>query len=80
MTTTISGNAKWDSCWRQACYLSKYIYKDPDVGFTTYYPEKMTEVEKNWDIWSEKNDHSKTGLVARLHKVKGWDPTAKSYD
>jgi len=74
MSSTVKGEAKWDTCWRQACYLSKYIYKDPNLGFTTLYPEKMTEVEQNWEVWDNKEVVDDSGLVARLFKLKDWDP------
>ncbi|SIT09342.1 hypothetical protein [Paracoccus saliphilus] len=76
MSSTHPGDAKWNSCWRQAAYLCKHIYKNPapDGGFKTFYPNKMTEVEQNWETWEEENQQSGTGLVARLYKVKSWDP------
>ena len=51
MSSTQPGSAKWTSCWRQACYLCKHIYKDPPGagGFQTFYPEKTAEVDRNWD-------------------------------
>lgn len=76
MGTTVAGYVKWESCWRQAAYLSKYIYKDPPGadGFKTEFPEKMAEVEKNWEMWDEQNEQSRSGLVTRLFKLKKWDP------
>lgn len=76
MATTIAGNAKWETCWRQACYLAKYIYKHPPGpgGFKTEFPDKMAEVEKTWAVWAEKDDQSRSGLVVRLFKLKAWNP------
>ena len=78
MSTDIHGQAKWDTCWRQACYLAKHIYKNPPGpdGFKTHYPEKMAEVERFWEQWgnAEQNNQAGSGLVARLFKLKAWDP------
>lgn len=79
MTSTVAGQAKWQTCWRQACYLSKYIYKFPPGpgGFQTQYPDKMAQVEQNWAMWAEQNDQAGSGLVARLFKLKNWDPATQ---
>src|SRR5690606_3635593 len=78
--TIIHGKAKWKTCWRHACYLSKYIYKEPPspTGFHTQFPEKMAQIEEHWDVWDELVDQSDSGLVARLFKVKGYDPASKT--
>ncbi|MGV1832676.1 hypothetical protein ACQZ6Z_25230 [Agrobacterium vitis] len=78
--TVVSGQAKWQTCWRQACYLAKYIYKNPSPsdGFHTQYPEKMAEVERNWEKWDELVQQGESGLVARLFKVKGYGPNSKT--
>jgi len=80
MSSTIAGNAKWDGCWRQASYLCKYICKNPPVPdvFKTDYPDKMAEVERLWAVWDEQNDQNDSGLVARLFKLKTWDPGKKN--
>lgn len=77
MSTTSAGNAKWNTCWRQAAYLSKYIYKDPPGpgGFQTHYPDKMAEIEQNWQYWLSLNNQNSSGLVTRLFKLKAWDPS-----
>ncbi|MCF1437052.1 hypothetical protein GOZ97_23970 [Agrobacterium vitis] len=78
--TEIKGKASWKTCWRHACYLSKYIYKDPPPpnGFHTQFPEKMADVETHWEKWDEFVDQTGSGLVARLFKVKGYDPNSKT--
>lgn len=78
--TEVNGKASWKTCWRYACYLCKYIYKDPPppAGFHTQFPQKMVEVEKHWEKWDELVDQAGTGLVARLFKVKGYNPNSKS--
>lgn len=76
MTTTIAGNAKWESCWRQAAYLSALMYKDPPPPggtFNTQYPDRISEAEAHWEEWDKVDEHVSTGLVGRLYKVKGWD-------
>ena len=80
MTSTILGDAKWKTCWKQASYLSKYIYKHPPGpgGFKTEYPDKMAKVEELWAVWAEQNDQASSGLVARLFKLKAWDPNKKN--
>lgn len=80
MTSTVLGDAKWKTCWKQSCYLSKYIYKYPPGpgGFKTEYPEKMAKVEELWAVWDEENNQDASGLVARLFKVKTWDPAKKN--
>lgn len=80
MTSTVLGDAKWKTCWKQASYLSKYIYKHPPGpgGFKTEYPDKMTKVEENWAVWAEQNNQDASGLVARLFKLKTWDPAKKN--
>ena len=78
--TTISGRAKWQTCWLRACYLSKYIYKFPPPleGFQTQYEEKMDLIEEHWDMWDERVEQEKSGFVARLYKLKSYDPSVKS--
>ncbi len=78
--TEVKGNAKWKTCWRYACYLSKYIYKNPPPpnGFHTQFPEKMADVDKHWEKWDELVNQAGSGLVARLFKVKGYDPNSKT--
>ncbi len=78
--TIIRGNSKWKTCWRHACYLSKYVYKEPPSpdGFHTQFPEKMAEIEENWEKWDELVEQENSGLVARLFKVKGYDPSSKT--
>ncbi|MCF1461742.1 hypothetical protein FS827_10430 [Agrobacterium vitis] len=78
--TEVRGDAKWKTCWRHACYLAKYIYKDPAPagGFHTQFPEKIAEVERYWEKWDELVQQGASGLVARLFKVKGYDPNSKT--
>lgn len=76
MSTTIAGNAKWDTCWRQAAYLSALMYKDPPPPggtFNTQYPDRILQTEAHWEEWDKVDEHKSTGLVGRLYKVKGWD-------
>ncbi|MDO5680271.1 MAG: hypothetical protein Q4G54_08090 [Pelistega sp.] len=79
-STIIHGRAEWKTCWRYACYLSKYIYKDPPSpeGFQTRFPEQMALVEKHWEKWDELVNQAESGLVARLFKTQGYDPSIKS--
>nr|WP_272212556.1 hypothetical protein [Marinicella sp. W31]MDC2878473.1 hypothetical protein [Marinicella sp. W31] len=79
-TTVIHGRAHWRPCWRQACYLSKYVYKDPPPsgGFHTVFEKEMAEVDKRWETWDSLNLQTDSGLVARLFKVKGYDPDKKT--
>lgn len=76
MSVGARGEVKWETCWRQAAYLCKYIYSDPPGpdGFHTHYPEKMAEIEQLWEEWSDRDKQSESGLVARLFKLKNWDP------
>lgn len=78
--TLIRGKAKWRTCWLHACYLSKYIYKEPPspTGFHTQFPEKMVQIEDHWETWSELVEQSDSGVVARLFKVKNHDPSSKT--
>lgn len=80
MSSTHPGSAKWTTCWRQASYLCKHIYKDPPgpAGFQTFYPDKMAEIERNWETWDLLNNQAASGLVARFYKVKSWNPADKS--
>ncbi len=75
MTCDIHGDAKWETCWRQAMYMAKYIYADPPPkdGFHTQYPDRMQEIEANWDEWDKIDEHATTGLVGKLFKLKNWD-------
>lgn len=80
-TTAVHGRATWKPCWRRACYLSKFIYKDPkpEKGFHTVFEKEMAEVDKRWEPWGDGlNKQQKSGLVARLYKVKGYDPDKKA--
>ncbi|MCD1635395.1 hypothetical protein K7H91_16625 [Martelella mediterranea] len=79
-TTAVHGRATWKPCWRQACYLSKFIYKDPPPsgGFHTVFEKEMAKVDKHWEPWDNLNHRQKSGLVARLYKVKGYDPDKKT--
>ncbi len=78
-TTQIKGNARWESCWRHACYLAQYIYSDPAPtgGFSSKFPEKIAEVQQHWEKWQEKVNQEGSGFVARLFKLKTWDPESK---
>lgn len=80
MSSTHPGNAKWTTCWRQASYLCKHVYKDPAPpnGFKTFFPEKMAEIERNWETWDQLDNQAKSGLVARFYKVKSWNPADKA--
>ena len=80
MSSTVCGNAAWETCWREAAYLAKYIYKDPPgaEGFHTYYPAYMQQAERNWEVWDEENNQQGSGLVARLYKLRSWDPGLQS--
>ena len=80
MSSTVCGNAAWETCWREAAYLAKYIYKDPPgaEGFHTYYPAYMQQAERNWEVWDEENKQQGSGLVARLYKLRSWDPGMQS--
>ncbi len=75
-TTEIKGNAKWNTCWRHACYLAQYIYKIPDLGFSTQYPEKIEEVERFWEKWDVNDQNSGSGMVGALFRLKNWDPSS----
>lgn len=75
--TVVHGNAPWQSCRRQAGYLAMHVYKrppPPGSGFSTAYPERVAEVERLWEDWDVLDDHSGSGLVARLYKLKDYDP------
>lgn len=74
----ISGSSQWESCWRQACYIAQHIYSDPAPpgGFTTQWPDKIAEVDRNWEEWDALNEQAGSGFVGRLFKVRGWDPDA----
>jgi hypothetical protein len=80
MSSTVAGNAPWETCWREASYLSKYIYKDPPgaEGFHSYYPAYMRQAERNWEVWDEANNQQGSGLVARLYKLRSLDPGLQS--
>jgi len=76
--TVVHNSAPWQTCRRHAGYLSMYIYKDPPPpgsGFSTKHPDRVQEVEKHWEQWDEENNHSGSGLVARLYKLKTWEPS-----
>ncbi|MCC5973394.1 MAG: hypothetical protein JJT81_05010 [Rubellimicrobium sp.] len=77
-TLGISGSSQWESCWRQACYMAQHVYSDPAPpgGFSTQWPDKIAEVDRNWEEWNELDEQSGSGFVARLFKVRGWDPDA----
>ena len=74
--TVISGKAKWQTCWRHACYLSKNIYKDPppSEGFQTQFQDEINEIEKEWVKWDEFIDQKNSGLVVRHYKKKDYEP------
>lgn len=78
--THVTGKADPKNCKQQACYLCQLIYKNPPPthGFSTLFPDKITQADKNWEPWAELNDQVKTGLVARLYKVKGYDPDSST--
>lgn len=75
-STVIRGNAKWKTCWRQAAYMAMHIYSDPPPpgGFRTAWPEKKAEIDRHWGVWDELDAQSDYGLVARLFKLKRWEP------
>ena len=33
-------------------------------------------MEQRWEQWDEQNNHSGSGLVARLYKLKTWHPAS----
>jgi len=75
-TTVIHGNNSWETCYRHACYLAKYIYSQRNnPKFYSEYPEKMKEVEENWQEWDFLEDNS--GLMGALYKQKNDDPESK---
>ncbi|MGV0819768.1 hypothetical protein [Martelella sp. AMO21009] len=78
--THVTGKADPKNCKRQACYLCQLIYKDPPpkLGFTTLFPDKIAQADKNWEEWAKRDQQTKTGLVARLYKVKGYDPDSST--
>jgi hypothetical protein len=76
MASTAKGDAKWATCWRQACYLAKHVYKKPPGpdGFSTAFPAEMAEVERSWEEWDEVDEQDRSGLVMRLYRRTDWDP------
>lgn len=75
--TVVHGNAPWDTCRRHAGYLAMHVYKHPPppgVGFSTRYPDRVAEVEEHWEDWEVLDNHDGSGLVARLYKLKSYDP------
>lgn len=75
--TVVHGNAPWDTCRRHAGYLAMHVYKrppPPGTGFSTRYPDRVAEVERHWEDWEVRDNHNESGLVARLYKLKAYDP------
>lgn len=87
LTTVIRGGTKWNTCWRTACYLSKHIYKEPPppAGFHTQFLDEMNKVMEHWEEWDKNEtqekeeliDQDESGLVARLYRPKGYDPSSE---
>ena len=76
LPSSIAGEGPWESCWRHACYMSLHVYSDPpgDEGFSTAWPDKVSEVDAHWEEWDDLDQQGGNGLVARLFKAKNWNP------
>lgn len=74
--TVVHGNAPWQTCRRHAAYLASHVYKrpPPEGGYSTKYPERIAEVEAYWEDWHVFDNHAESGMVARLYKLKSFDP------
>ncbi len=61
-----------------------HVYYDPEVQPShpppghaqteAYLAQRRARVDQNWEEWDDLDEHSSTGLVARLFKLKTWDP------
>lgn len=74
--TIVHGNSPWQTCRRHAGYLASHVYKrpPPEGGYNTKYPERIADVETHWEDWEVFDNHAESGMVARLYKLKAFDP------
>lgn len=84
-TSLVCGEAEWDACTRAAGYMAMHVYTDPLVppsdpahqppaALQSFVDSKNAEVDRNWEEWDDHDRQSSHGLVARLFKLKSWDP------
>jgi len=93
-TTVIRGGYPWATCFREACYLAKYIYRykgkekqDQDNNNQeteelnpNYFTEHLEEMAKVEQRWELWDDlvNKDSGLVAGLYKQKDYDPQSET--
>jgi len=84
-TTVIHGDNYWATCYREACYLAKYIYRyagekncagGVNPTYFTEHPQEMARVEERWELWGDLVNND-SGLVAGIYKQKDYDPTSE---
>lgn len=49
----------------------------PPAAMTAYLQSRRDRVDANWEEWDDLDQHGGNGLVARLFKLKTWDPEAE---
>ena len=64
--------------------MSMHVYYDPHdppegeaappAAMVSYLQSRRDRVDQNWEEWDDLDNHGASGLVARLFKLKSWDP------
>lgn len=49
----------------------------PPPAMAAYLQERRDRIDANWEEWHDLDEHNDSGLVARLFKLKTWDPAGE---